>query len=266
MLFTHINPPAGTRGYEIERAAVNVIAPRTDKRGTLFLTDEMLIYHGSSFSFHIFLHDITLHEASAGIFESPFIKLTFQDPDKDVSGTVKLNFKSGSFDAFASAFPIKYARARQEALQEPRRSIVTTDYTTNSTNTIKEKPNTSPPAPSALSPYPGLQAAVGTMGTSNDSQKAQKQQQQPYTTPPVVAPTSPTPINEWERRPLLEDNNTESAILQPNRPRKDNQGFNTIYESTWGVVYNPKLDPKKDQEDDQGGITQCLPPVMNYSS
>ncbi|KAE8302954.1 hypothetical protein GL50803_0011566 [Giardia duodenalis] len=266
MSFTHVDPPAGTRGYEIERAAINIVALKTDRRGALFLTDESLIYHGNNFSFHVPLRDITLHEASAGIFESPFIKLTFQIPSKDMAGTIKFNFKSRSFDTFVSVFPVMYAKARQEALQAPKPPAAP-NYAMGNADTIREReaPNALPPPPSNppsnVPPYPGLPANIDTMETlrsltkvrpyshlqQQQQQQQQQVQQQPYVTT-VTALEAPVAIIEQENRPLLEE---------------DSQAFRTVYESTWGVVYNKDFDPKNASKEDQLGITQCLRPAMD---
>lgn len=262
MSFTHVDLPAGTRGYEIERAAINIVALRTDKKGALFLTDELLVYHGNSFSFHVPLCDITLHEASAGIFESPFIKLTFRIPSKDMVGTIKFNFKSRSFDAFVSVFPVMYAKARQEALQASKPPVIAENHVTDDTNTIREVPNTlTPPSsnpPSNVPPYPGLPADAYITGTlrnltkvrpySHLQQQQQQQQQPPYVTT-VTALEAPVAITKQEKRPLLEEEN--------------DQTFRTVYGSAWGVVYNKGFDPKNGSEDGQLGITQCLRPAMD---
>lgn len=288
MSFTRINPPGLTRGYNVERAAINMISPKIDKRGALFLTDDMLIYHGNKFDFYIQLSDVMVHEASAGIFESPFVKLSFSIPDKDASGTIKFNFDSRTFEEFASVFPLKHAKAREEVRQKPPSyPITTTDYTTANANTDKDLPPITPiqPPPETLSiqnnlpAYPGLSAPMNTMRASRDPKKTSLQAEQqtqylPYTAPAASAavPAYPITMDNQERRPLLEKEAEEDRgvgscavpLQSLNSHKENNKPFSTMYESAWGVVYNPDFDQKRNSNEDQAGITQCLPPIMNY--
>lgn len=297
MSFTRINPPGWARGYDVERAAINMISPKIDKRGSLFLADDMLIYHGNKFDFHVHLRDVTIHEASAGIFESPFVKLSFSIPDKDASGTIKFNFNSRIFEEFASVFPTKCAEAREKAREEVRQRppsypIIATDHIAVDTNananrglppiTPIQPPPQSLTATNHLPAYPGLSAPMDTMRASKNPQKTpaqagQQPQYLPYAAPAAV-PAYPMAMNEQERRPLLEKEAVENRgvgahhmptlvpVQPPTNPRENDQALNTMYESTWGVVYNSDFDRKRGSDENQIGITQCLPPVMNYSS
>lgn len=267
----HVAPPEGTRGYEVEKAVVNILMTKRDKGGYLYLTGDALIYHGRNISFHVLLCNVTSYEASAGIFESPFLKLCFHVGDEDRMGTIKLNIKGQAFDEFAVVFPGVYAQARSQPPPQQESSSTDSSEPESDRQRVPPYPNVVPSYPGVVPPYPAIPPGQLDTQPSTSANNVAKDpysqaQMQTYKVTSIVAPG--VPFNEAlsDHQSLLDNDTLEPApvsgvvgedrrIQNPQfhsiRVNKDNRGVGTNNGQQDGHdrIYNPSIaaqpQPKK---------------------